>query len=98
MAEKGTFPPWKLPTHFDSFPLVIPSCKGSLAMPSFFLGKHMPVKKLGILLRRKRLGINIGRQLGVCDEVRDESLVLGTGRQLARDLVSSPHSEPWSLI
>lgn len=63
MAEKGTFPPWKLPTHFDSFPLVIPSCKGSLAMPSFFLSKHMPVKKLGILLWRKRLGINIGRKL-----------------------------------
>lgn len=36
MAKKGTLPPWKLPTHFDSFPLAIPSCKGSLAVSSFF--------------------------------------------------------------
>lgn len=54
MAEKGTFPPWKLPTHFDSFPLVIPSCKGSLAMPSFPLGKHTPVKKTRNSLMEKK--------------------------------------------
>lgn len=55
-------------------------------MPSLFLGKHMPGKKLGVLLGRKRLGINTGRQLGVCDEVQDKSLILVTGCQLARDL------------